>query len=68
MVPSDPTFTDWLSIPPPNFSQQLAKHNGDCALVARVESGGAMEVIPWTEVDEYVWGGELDELDATYAD
>ncbi len=66
MLPEDPGFYEILSIPPPNLHSELARFNGDCAVIARLENGGQLEVVDWNESQEYVWGGELDEVDFQY--
>ena len=66
MLPSDPGYFDILHgfIPPWELA---AHHDGDHAMV--VDSGtGLLRSANFGEIEEYVYGGELDEVEATYND
>lgn len=53
MLPQDPNFQDWLSLPPPIYT-------GKNALVADHQSGILREATE-QEFLEYIHGGEFDE-------
>lgn len=64
MTPSDPGFYEWLGLPP-DWREIADRTNGEFAVVNRLETG-VLQAVPWSEAEDYIWGGEMDEVeDAT---
>lgn len=61
MLPTDPGFYHWLGLPP-NWEDVASRTNGEFAVVNRIDTG-VLEAVPWQEAEDYIWGGELDELE-----
>lgn len=60
ILPGDPEFDETLGWFPPNFQQVADQTGGDFALIVRAEGSGLLEAVPWSEVVEYMHGGELE--------
>jgi hypothetical protein len=61
LLPTDPGFADILSLPPPGWRDK-ATGDGD-SFIARSNQGGILDLVSWDEAMDYVWGGELEELE-----
>ena len=65
ILPGNPEFSSTLEALPPNWMHVRANTNGDFALVCR---NGLMEAVSGKEAEEYVWGGEMDEITGAQED
>ena len=64
MTPEDPGFYDILANPGMTFFRAMQReYGGDCCFVMRHDEGFALTPIHWNEVDDYLYGGEYDEVE-----
>lgn len=61
LTPEDPEFYRILSNPPP-FYQQIAKETGNTSLICEYDTG-VLKQVSDEELEEYIWGGEFDEVE-----
>lgn len=62
ILPGDPEFNLALGAMPPNWQQARESSDGQFALVVRAGSAGLLEPISGAELEEYLEGGEWDEV------
>lgn len=69
MTPDDPGFYDILGNPGRAWFNRMMNFVGEhCCFVMRHDEGGVISPMPWDEVDEYLYGGEYDEVSDTQDD